>query len=216
MAAAAALEPVVVAFQNRNPIHRAHYELVKNALRDFPAATVLVHPTVGPTQPGDIDGALRVRTYEVLAAEVADPRVKWAYLPFNMRMAGPREAVQHMIVRKNFGCTHFIIGRDMAGTKSTRSGEDFYGPYAAQDLGRAHAKELAMEVVAYENVVYTGDASGFLGESEAKARGLTQLKLSGTEFRRLLRSGEAIPDWFAFKSVIGVLREEERRGGKAV
>ena len=211
-AAAAGAPPPVVAFQCRNPIHRAHYELVRNALRDLPGATVLVHPTVGPTQPGDIDAALRVATYDVLAAEVPDARVKWAMLPFNMRMSGPREAIQHMIVRKNFGCTHFVIGRDMAGTKSTRTGDDFYGPYDAQELGKKHAAELQVEVVAYENVVYVGNDT-FMSESEAKAKGLKQLKLSGTEFRRLLRSGEPIPEWFAFKSVIQVLREHERKGG---
>lgn len=212
----AAAPPAVVAFQCRNPIHKAHYELVLNALRDLPGATVLVHPTVGPTQPGDIDAALRVLTYDVLAKETAHPRVKWALLPFNMRMSGPREAIQHMIVRKNFGCTHFIIGRDMAGTKSTRTSEDFYGPYDAQELGKKHADELAVQVVTYENVVYTGEATGFMGESEAKKKGVKQLKLSGTEFRRLLRSGEDIPAWFAFASVIDVLRKAELAGGRAV
>ena len=203
----------VVAFQCRNPIHRAHFELVKNALRDLPTGAVLVHPTVGPTQPGDIDARLRVRTYEVLASEVADPRVKWAYLPFNMKMSGPREAIQHMIVRKNFGCTHFIIGRDMAGTKNTRTQEDIYGAYDAQQLGMKHAKELNMEVLHYENVVFTGDANKgvFMSESDAKTQKLKPLKLSGTEFRRLLRSGASIPEWFAFKSVVKVLRDEEAR-----
>ena len=208
----------VVAFQCRNPIHRAHYELVKNALRDAPAgAIVLIHPTVGPTQPGDIDARLRVRTYEALAREVADPRVRWANLPYNMQMSGPREAIQHMIVRKNFGATHFIIGRDMAGTKSTRTGEDFYGAYDAQQLGARHAKELGVEVLPSENVVFTGSAEkgAFMGESEAAAKGLKPLKLSGTEFRRLLRSGEAIPSWFAFASVIEVLRKHEQAGGKS-
>jgi sulfate adenylyltransferase len=93
----------VVAFQCRNPIHKAHFELIRRVLADVPGSTVLVHPTVGPTQPGDIDGETRVATYHALAKEVADPRLIWAFLPFNMRMAGPREAVQHMIVRKNFG-----------------------------------------------------------------------------------------------------------------
>lgn len=122
----------VVAFQCRNPIHKAHFELIRRVLGDVPGSSVLVHPTVGPTQPGDIDGETRVATYHALAKEVNDSRLIWAFLPFNMRMAGPREAVQHMIVRKNFGATHFIVGRDMAGTKSTRTSDDFYDPYAAQ------------------------------------------------------------------------------------
>ena len=91
----------------------------------------------GPTQDDDISGEVRFQTYERLAAEVNNPRIRWAYLPYSMHMAGPREALQHMIIRKNYGCTHFIIGRDMAGCKSSISGDDFYGPYQAQDFARA-------------------------------------------------------------------------------
>ncbi len=193
----------VVAFQCRNPIHRAHFELVKRALGDIKDCSVLIHPTVGPTQPGDIDAVTRVNTYNALANEVGEPRIKWAFLPFNMRMAGPREAVQHMIVRKNFGATHFIVGRDMAGTKSTRTGDDFYDPYAAQEAAKKVSAELSMKVVTYENMVYT--EKGFLEESTAE--GLKQFKLSGTQFRKMLRAGEAIPEWFSFKSVIQALRQ---------
>jgi sulfate adenylyltransferase len=137
----------VVAFQCRNPIHRAHFELIRRVLDDVPGCRVLIHPTVGPTQPDDIDGLTRVATYQALEKEVGSPRLKWAFLPFNMRMAGPREALQHMLIRKNFGATHFIVGRDMAGTKSTRTSEDFYGPFDAQTAVKAHAGELAMKVV---------------------------------------------------------------------
>ena len=115
----------VVAFQCRNPIHRAHYELFTRALDDpslKPNAVVLVHPTCGPTQPDDISGIVRYKTYEVLKEQTNNPRIFWAYLPYSMHMAGPREAVQHMIIRKNYGCTHFIIGRDMAGCKSSLDG----------------------------------------------------------------------------------------------
>lgn len=149
-ASGTATAPAVVAFQCRNPIHKAHFELVKRALGDVAGCTVLVHPTIGPTQPDDIDGVVRVATYRALEAEVADPKIKWAFLPFNMRMAGPREALQHMIVRKNFGATHFIVGRDMAGTKSSRTGVDFYGPYDAQVEAKAVAAELAVTVVTCE------------------------------------------------------------------
>ncbi len=114
---------------------------------DVPGSQVLIHPTVGPTQPDDIDGVTRVATYHALEKEVGSPRLTWAFLPFNMRMAGPREALQHMIIRKNFGATHFIVGRDMAGTKSSRTSEDFYGPYDAQATAKAAAAELAMQVV---------------------------------------------------------------------
>jgi hypothetical protein len=140
-----------------------------------------------------------------LAAEVANPRIRWAYLPYAMHMAGPREALQHMIIRKNYGCTHFIIGRDMAGCKSSLSGEDFYGPYDAQDFARDNAPELGMETVPSLNLVYTEEV-GYVTAEHAEARGLHVKKLSGTQFRQMLRSGEEIPEWFAFRSVVEVLR----------
>ncbi len=198
----------VVAFQCRNPIHRAHYELFTRALEATNVSdqgVVLVHPTCGPTQDDDIAGAVRFQTYERLAAEVNNPRIRWAYLPYSMHMAGPREALQHMIIRKNYGCTHFIIGRDMAGCKSSISGDDFYGPYQAQDFARYNATELGMETVPSLNLVYT-EEEGYVTAEHAEARGLHVRKLSGTQFRQMLRSGEEIPEWFAFRSVVEVLR----------
>ncbi len=198
----------VVAFQCRNPIHRAHYELFTRALEATNVSdqgVVLVHPTCGPTQDDDIAGAVRFQTYERLAAEVNNPRIRWAYLPYSMHMAGPREALQHMIIRKNYGCTHFIIGRDMAGCKSSISGDDFYGPYQAQDFARDNATELGMETVPSLNLVYT-EEEGYVTAEHAEARGLHVRKLSGTQFRQMLRSGEEIPEWFAFRSVVEVLR----------
>ena len=198
----------VVAFQCRNPIHRAHYELFTRALHASNVsanAVVLVHPTCGPTQGDDISGEVRFATYERLAAEVNNPRIHWAYLPYSMHMAGPREALQHMIIRKNYGCSHFIIGRDMAGCKSSISGKDFYGPYQAQDFARDHASELGMETVPSLNLVFT-EEEGYVTAEHAEARGLHVKNLSGTQFRRMLRSGEAIPEWFAFRSVVEVLR----------
>mmetsp|Transcript_98754 Transcript_98754/g.155638 ORF Transcript_98754/g.155638 Transcript_98754/m.155638 type:complete len:430 (-) Transcript_98754:192-1481(-) len=199
----------VVAFQNRNPIHKAHFELLKCAQADVTDSILLVHPTCGPTQPGDIDGLVRIDTYEALAAETKDefPMFRWAYLPYSMKMAGPREAIQHMIIRKNFGATHFIIGRDMAGTKSTITGDDFYGPYDAQEMGKKHSEELGVTVAHYENMVYVGPEEGYIQESLAKSRGLKVVKLSGTEFRRRLRANEDIPEWFSFKSVVEILRK---------
>lgn len=199
----------VVAFQNRNPIHKAHFELLKCAQADVTDSILFVHPTCGPTQPGDIDGLVRIQTYEALAAETKDefPMFRWAYLPYSMKMAGPREAIQHMIIRKNFGATHFIIGRDMAGTKSTITGDDFYGPYDAQEMGKKHSEELGVTVTHYENMVYVGPEEGYIQESLAKSRGLKVVKLSGTEFRRRLRAHEDIPEWFSFKSVVEILRK---------
>ena len=198
----------VVAFQCRNPIHRAHYELFTRALHAQNVsenAVVLVHPTCGPTQQDDIPGTVRFQTYERLADEVSNDRIRWAYLPYAMHMAGPREALQHMIIRRNYGCTHFIIGRDMAGCKSSLTGDDFYGPYDAQNFAKECAVELTMETVPSLNLVYT-EEEGYVTAEHAEARGLHVKKLSGTQFRKMLRSGEEIPEWFAFKSVVEVLR----------
>ena len=198
----------VVAFQCRNPIHRAHYELFTRALHAQNVsdnAVVLVHPTCGPTQQDDIPGAVRFQTYERLAAEVNNDSIRWAYLPYAMHMAGPREALQHMIIRRNYGCTHFIIGRDMAGCKTSLTGDDFYGPYDAQNFAKECAPELTMETVPSLNLVYTQE-EGYVTAEHAEARGLHVKKLSGTQFRKMLRGGEEIPEWFAFKSVVEVLR----------
>ena len=198
----------VVAFQCRNPIHRAHYELFTNALLSDNVSSnsvVLVHPTCGPTQQDDIPGKVRYLTYKELEDEISDERIKWAFLPYSMHMAGPREALQHMIIRRNYGCTHFIIGRDMAGCKSSSTGEDFYGPYDAQNFANKCADELMMQTVPSKNLVYTKE-KGYITAEEAKEFNYEIMKLSGTEFRKKLRNGEPIPEWFAFKSVVDVLR----------
>jgi len=198
----------VVAFQCRNPIHRAHYELFTSALLSDNVSSnsvVLVHPTCGPTQQDDIPGKVRYLTYKELEEEISDKRIKWAFLPYSMHMAGPREALQHMIIRRNYGCTHFIIGRDMAGCKSSSTGEDFYGPYDAQNFANNCADELMMQTVPSKNLVYTKE-KGYITAEEAKEFNYEIMKLSGTEFRKKLRNGEPIPEWFAFKSVVDVLR----------
>jgi len=198
----------VVAFQCRNPIHRAHYELFTNALLSDNVSSnsvVLVHPTCGPTQQDDIPGKVRYFTYKELEEEISDERIKWAFLPYSMHMAGPREALQHMIIRRNYGCTHFIIGRDMAGCKSSSTGEDFYGPYDAQNFANKCSSELMMQTVPSKNLVYTKE-KGYITAEEAKEFNYEIMKLSGTEFRKKLRNGEPIPEWFAFKSVVDVLR----------
>jgi sulfate adenylyltransferase len=201
----------VVAFQCRNPVHRAHYELFTRALDDErvgEGGVVLVHPTCGPTQADDIPGDVRYKTYVVLKEETANPRTFWEYLPYSMHMAGPREAIQHMMIRKNFGCTHFIVGRDMAGSKSSVTGEDFYGPYEAQEMANKMSERLGVTPVPSLNLVYT-EEKGYVTDEEAKAEGLEIKKLSGTKFRQMLRGGEDIPEWFAFKSVVQVLRENQ-------
>merc|ERR1712086_749115 len=200
----------VVAFQCRNPVHRAHYELFTRALdaeNVGDTGIVLVHPTCGPTQADDIPGTVRYKTYEVLKEETANPQTRWAYLPYSMHMAGPREAIQHMMVRKNFGCTHFIVGRDMAGSKSSVTGDDFFGAYEAQDIAKANADELGVQAVPSLNLAYTEEAD-YVTADEAKEENYSLKKLSGTKFRQMLRAGEDIPEWFAFKSVVAVLRAE--------
>ncbi|GMI49295.1 hypothetical protein TrCOL_g5196 [Triparma columacea] len=201
----------VVAFQCRNPIHRAHYELFTRALEAPEVdsdSVVLVHPTCGPTQADDIPGTVRYKTYEVLKEETANPRTFWAYLPYSMHMAGPREAIQHAMIRKNYGCTAFIVGRDMAGSKSSVTGDDFYGAYDAQDLLKEKGPELGIKAVPSLNLVYT-EEEGYVTADEAAERGLTKKTLSGTKFRKALRAGEDIPEWFAFKSVVKVLQENQ-------
>jgi len=199
----------VVAFQCRNPVHRAHYELFTRALDDElmgEDSVVLVHPTCGPTQADDIPGDVRYKTYVVLKEETENPRTFWEYLPYSMHMAGPREAIQHMMIRKNFGCTHFIIGRDMAGSKSSITGDDYYGAYEAQDIATASAEKLGVTPVPSLNLVYT-EEEDYVTADYAEEKGLTLKKLSGTKFRQMLRGGEDIPEWFAFKSVVKVLRD---------
>jgi len=201
----------VVAFQCRNPVHRAHYELFTRALDAENVeedGVVLVHPTCGPTQADDIPGDVRYKTYEVLKEETANPKVFWEYLPYSMHMAGPREAIQHMMIRKNYGCTHFIIGRDMAGSKSSVTGDDFYGAYEAQDLAKEMSERLGVKTVPSLNLVYSEEA-GYVTADEADEKNYTQMKLSGTKFRKMLRGGEDIPEWFAFKSVVKVLRDNQ-------
>merc|ERR1719478_979053 len=211
----------VVAFQNRNPVHKAHFELLVAAKEDIPNSVIFVHPTCGPTQPGDIDGPTRIKTYEVLQDDPfykkwAGDNFRWSYLPYSMKMAGPREAIQHMIIRKNFGATHFIIGRDMAGTKSTLTSDDFYGAYEAQEMGKKHSEELSVKVVDYPNMVYVGEEHGnergYMTEPDAKSKKLKISKLSGTDFRKRLRSGDEIPEWFAFPKVVKTVRD----GGEAI
>jgi len=173
----------VVVFQCRNPIHRAHYELFTRALdaknvRQDKTPVVMVHPTCGPTQADDIPGVARYHTYVKLKEEVNNPRIVWNYLPYSMHMAGPREAIQHMIIRKNYGCTHFIIGRDMAGSKSSLTGEDFYGAYDAMQFAQKHQDELGMDTVPSLNLVYV-DKLGYITAEEAAEKKLKPLKFVG-------------------------------------
>ncbi|KOS15690.1 sulfate adenylyltransferase [Malassezia pachydermatis] len=195
----------VVAFQTRNPMHRAHRELTVRAARQL-QANILIHPVVGMTKPGDVDHYTRVRVYQSLMPRYPKGMATLALLPLAMRMAGPREAVWHAIIRKNFGVSHFIVGRDHAGPGKNSKGQDFYGPYDAQDLVRKFADELGIEMVPFQQMTYLPDTDEYQPVDEVQP-GTKTLDISGTELRRRLRTGAPIPDWFSYESVVKTLRE---------
>ncbi|KAK2464260.1 hypothetical protein APHAL10511_003717 [Amanita phalloides] len=195
----------VVAFQTRNPMHRAHRELTVRAARQR-QANVLIHPVVGLTKPGDVDHYTRVRVYEAIMAKYPNGLGHLALLPLAMRMAGPREAVWHAIIRKNFGATHFIVGRDHAGPGKNSEGEDFYGPYDAQDLVNRYGSELQIEMVPFQQMTYLPSTDEYQPVDKVP-RGVQTLNISGTELRKRLRTGAPIPDWFSYDAVVKVLRE---------
>lgn len=194
----------VVAFQTRNPLHRAHFELTFRAARDV-EANLLLHPVVGMTKPGDVDHFTRVRCYEHLLPHYPEQTTALSLLPLAMRMAGPREAVWHALIRKNYGCTHFIVGRDHAGPGDDRSGKPFYGPYDAQQMMRDHADELDITMVPFRNMVYVEDRAQYEPDDEIE-EGARTLNISGTELRRRLHDGLEIPEWFSFPEVVEELR----------
>ncbi|KAJ8522474.1 hypothetical protein ONZ45_g988 [Pleurotus djamor] len=195
----------VVAFQTRNPMHRAHRELTVRAARQR-QANVLIHPVVGLTKPGDVDHYTRVRVYEAIMAKYPNGMGHLALLPLAMRMAGPREAVWHAIIRKNFGATHFIVGRDHAGPGKNSQGKDFYGPYDAQDLVTKYQAELGIEMVPFQQMTYLPSSDEYQPIDEVP-KGVQTLDISGTELRRRLKTGAAIPDWFSYDAVVKTLRE---------
>ena len=193
----------VVAFQTRNPMHRAHVELARNAAAQIDG-NLLIHPGVGRTSPGDVDYFTRVRCYEHVLKHTPTNSAMVSLLPLAMRMGGPREALWHSMIRKNFGCTHFIVGRDHAGPRNA-SGEPFYGPYDAQELVKEHSAEVGIGLVPFEEVVYNENRGEYVARS-AVPEGERILSLSGTELRRRLREGSDIPAWFSYPEVIQELR----------
>jgi sulfate adenylyltransferase len=194
----------VVAFQTRNPLHRAHQELTLRAAEEA-GAKLLIHPVVGMTKPGDVDHYTRVRCYQALMSTYPADAAKLSLLPLAMRMGGPREAVWHAIIRKNYGCTHFIVGRDHAGPGKDSSGKPFYGPYDAQELLRKFEDELDIRMVPFRNMVYVKNVDRYFPDDEVPA-GAEVLDLSGTELRRRLMTGAEIPSWFSFPAVVEELR----------
>ena len=195
----------IVAFQTRNPLHRAHQELTFRAAREA-QANLLIHPVVGMTKPGDVDHFTRVRCYEAVLDKYPSSTTHLSLLNLAMRMAGPREAVWHAIIRKNHGLTHFIVGRDHAGPGKNSQGKDFYDPYAAQELVRKHQDEIGIEMVDFKQMVYVQEKAQYYPVDEVP-EGSTVLDISGTELRRRLREGLEIPDWFSFPEVVKQLRK---------
>jgi len=197
----------VVAFQTRNPLHRAHEELTKRAARSIDG-TLLLHPVVGMTKPGDVDHFTRVRTYKALVENHYQPKeVLLSLLNLAMRMGGPREAVWHAIIRRNHGANHFIVGRDHAGPGNDSNGKPFYGPYDAQELVAQFADEIGVKMIPFKELVYLADENRYEEDDRVPA-GATVKKISGTQVREdYLGKGVPLPAWFTHKEVAEVLAE---------
>jgi sulfate adenylyltransferase len=194
----------VVAFQTRNPMHRAHQELTFRAAKTV-EANLLIHPSVGMTKPGDVDYFTRVRCYQLLMSKYPQGTVKLSLLPLAMRMGGPREAIWHALIRKNHGVTHFIVGRDHAGPGSDKNGKPFYGPYEAQELFKKHEADIGVTMVPFNMMVYLEDQNKYVPDNEVPS-GARVLNISGTELRQRLNEGREIPGWFTYPEVVHELR----------
>ncbi|MDX1555687.1 MAG: bifunctional sulfate adenylyltransferase/adenylylsulfate kinase [Xanthomonadales bacterium] len=194
----------VVAFQTRNPMHRAHQELTFRAARNT-QANLLIHPVVGMTKPGDIDYLTRVRCYEAILGRYPEQTTALSLLPLAMRMGGPREAVWHAIIRRNYGCTHMIVGRDHAGPGNDSQGRPFYGPFDAQALLAEHQDEIGIEMVPFQAMVYVENRAQYVPDTEVR-EGEQVLEITGSELRRRLFEGLEIPHWFTFPEVVRELK----------
>jgi sulfate adenylyltransferase len=195
----------VVAFQTRNPMHRAHVELAFRAAKQV-EANLLIHPVVGMTKPGDVDYYTRVRCYQLLLSKFPQSTAKLSLLPLAMRMGGPREAIWHALIRKNHGVTHFIVGRDHAGPGSDpATKKPFYGPYEAQEVFKKHEADIGVTMVPFNMMVYLEDQDKYVPDDEVR-KGDRVLNISGTELRQRLNEGREIPAWFTYPEVVAELR----------
>lgn len=204
----------IVGFQTRNPMHRSHFELTKYALRQAGDvdAKLFLNPVIGETQVEDIDYQTRVHCYKEML-KYYDGNVLLGLLPLTMRMAGPREACLHALIRKNYGCTHFIVGRDHAGPSSkTKGGNCFYGPYDAQDLFQKYSHEIGIIPIVSKMIVFNKQKASYQPIDEVPM-GDTVLNLSGTELRKRLRNGEMIPEWFSFPEIVDILKKSMKPRG---
>ena len=204
----------IVAFQTRNPMHRAHKELTLRAAREI-GGNLLIHPVVGMTKPGDVDHYTRVRCYKKIMEKFPEDTAIMSLLPLAMRMGGPREALWHALIRKNYGCTHLIVGRDHAGPGIDSKGNPFYGPYDAQDMINKYADEIGVKMVPFKLMVYVEERAEYMPIDEVP-EDLTKLNISGTELRRRLDQDLDIPEWFSYPEVVEELRHahppKDRRG----
>lgn len=195
----------IVAFQTRNPMHRAHQELTFAAAK-MAEANLLIHPVVGMTKPGDVDYLTRVRCYEKVMQRYPEDTTQLSLLPLAMRMGGPREALWHAIIRRNYGCTHMIVGRDHAGPGNDSNDQPFYDPFAAQTMLQEHQNEIGIEMVPFKMMVFVQDRAEYIPADEVR-EGEKVLNLSGTELRRRLYEGLDIPEWFTFPEVVEELQK---------
>ena len=197
----------VVAFQTRNPMHRIHEELTKRAAEEV-NGSLLIHPVVGMTKPGDVNHYTRVRVYRSLVENYYDQsRTLLSLLPLAMRMAGPREALWHAIIRRNFGANHFIIGRDHSGPGSNSQGQPFYGPYEAQVLLEQYAEEIGVKPIPFKELVYLADEERY-EEVHKVLEGARVFSISGTQVREnYLAKGQPLPEWFTRKETAEILQQ---------
>ncbi len=199
----------IVAFHTRNPMHRAHFELTRQAAESVNAA-LLLHPVVGMTKPGDVDPVTRIRCYQALMHRYPTGRTLMAAIPMAMRMSGPRDSLWNAILRATFGCTHYIVGRDHASPGPDHDGRPFYDPYEAQDILFRHEAETGIATVAFPALTYAPALDRYLPAEELPAGAETRT-VSGTELRSLLASGGDIPEWITFPEVAAVLRSTRDR-----
>lgn len=198
----------VVAFQTRNPMHRAHVELALRAAKQT-QANLLIHPVVGMTKPGDVDHYTRVRVYQSVLDKFPPSTAMISLLPLAMRMGGPKEVLWHMIIRKNHGVKYFIVGRDHAGPGKNSKGEDFYGAYDAQHMAEKYADELDMKVIPFQMMVYVDDLDKYMPIDDVP-EGKDFSSISGTELRARLSEGRELPEWFTYPEVAKELQKTHK------
>ena len=199
----------IIAFQTRNPLHKAHFELTMRSMKEL-NANLLIHPVVGMTKPGDVNHFTRTRCYKHIMNEYSKNTAFLSLLPLAMRMGGPKETLLHAIIRKNYGCTHLIVGRDHAGPGLNSNNEPFYGAYEAQELLEKYQNELEIKMVPFKFMVFIPRTGKYKAIDDV-AKDEEYKTLSGTELRQLLDEGKGIPEWFTFKSVAHELEASNPR-----